>query len=190
MRKFLATAFLIITPLISMAQFDAPGIPFSIGYYGHYGIQPGIKVGTEISLEARPNLIKQWFISPQLGFFTNPGDRNNYIINTEGGFKKLDTKKNRYHAYSVGLGYMLQSKLNSSAINLGTGNTDSKERITTGRILPTVNYEYGWNIDRPLQWYLKYSIGSSIALSDENRMSMFIEFGVKLKLKRKRDHNE
>lgn len=190
MRIALLLFLFIISPLATSAQ-DAPsGFPISVGYFGHYAIQPGIKIGTEISLDGRVNDVRNWFVSPQLGFFTKPGDKNNYLINVETGIRKRKNSKNRYHSYALGIGYLIKSKLNSFSVNLGSGNTDGRNRVSTGHLLTTFNYEYGWNTDKPTQWYTKYSVGSTFSTNAESTVVMFIELGVKFRIAQTKSTDE
>ncbi len=181
----LIAMIMIYAPL--SAQIGSRPIPVSIGYFGHFGFQPGIKVGTEISMMGRidsDNFSKQWFGSPQIAFFTNPGSDSNYMVNFDVGLRKRKKPKNSYSAFTLGMGYFIQSKLESFSVNLSNGDRSNKVRNSQGFLLPTLNYEYGWRTDKPMSWYFKYSIGQTLLSGNDNRMMMFLEFGVKFKIKK------
>lgn len=185
MKRLLYLLVLALITFSSKAQDAGKSIPITIGYYGHFAIQPGIKVGTEFKSEGIRIGQRDWLISPQFGFFSSPKDDNNLVINLESGFRKVNINKHRYNTFSVGLAYWRESKLTSFAVNLGSGNTESKEREGRGALLPTLSYTYGWGTHRNLSWYAKYSVGPAISGKRENVMAMFIELGIKFNLNRK-----
>ena len=191
MKRFTAIICFLLLSASALAQ-NQNGFPLSVGYLGHFGFQPGLKVSTEFSLMGRdlPNAPKQWFASPQVGIFTNPGDDTNYLINFEAGFKKNNTSKHRYRAFTAGLGYMAQSKLVAFAVNLGNGDTDSRERDTRHFALPTLSFEHGWATHKPLGWYIKYTVGSALGGERETSLTLFIEAGVKFKLGKQKAQND
>ena len=185
MKKLLTFIFLSLNIVCISAQ-DRGAIPMSVSYLGHFGFQPGIKVGTEFPLMGRSNTENysmQWYVSPQIGFFTNPGSDSNYLLNFETGFKKQKKGKNSYTAFALGLGYRIRSKITSFSVNLGTGNQSNRQRETQGFLLPTLNYERGWRTDRPLSWFFKTSAGITSFSGDENQFMLFTEFGVKFRIK-------
>ncbi len=168
------------------AQNEPKPIPISVGYFGHFAYQPGLKIGTEFSLMGRSdtdNYSRQWFGSPQIAFFSNPGSDTNFFVNFEAGIRKQKKGKNSYTAYSAGLGYRLQSKLESFSVNLSTGDRTNKIRNSYGFLVPTLNIERGWRTHKPLSWYSKFSVGSSL-FGNQNQFMLFLEVGVKFKIKK------
>ena len=169
------------------AQSDRGALPVSVSYFGGFAYQPGIKLATEISLVRRQdteNYSRQWYGSPQLAFYTNPGSDSNYLINFETGIGRQKKDKNTYWSYSIGLGYLMESKIRSFSVNLGTGDKSNKRRASQSFLLPSLNVERGWRTHRPLSWFTKYSVGSTLFGGDENQLMMFLEFGVKFKIKK------
>jgi len=161
---------------------------WSFSYLGHLGFQPGLRAGLEMPLikpcpeKGLPD--NNWIIRPQLGFFANPGDDRHIILNTEVGIKKPRKGKNSYRTFTFGLGYLNQSKLRSTSINLGTGNTDSKQRVSDHFLLPTINYEYGWATHKTTIWFSKLGLGRRLLGSNEDALMLFVELGIKLKTKK------
>ncbi len=158
---------------------ESPGRPpVSVGYFSHYGFQPGLKIGTMFPLAG--DTLRQWVFSPQLGFFTNPGDDTNALFNLEVGYKRPKSGKHAYSQWSAGLGYLHQSKLQSFSINLGNGNTGDRQRVGDNFLLPTISYEYGWATHRKISWYLKPALGIRLLGRNEHSTMLLLEFGIRL----------
>ena len=192
MKKWLLFLML-LSAVDAAAQVEEPqkedGKTWSFSYLGHLGFQPGVKVGLEMPLMGKPSSaspedMRTWIIRPQAAFFTNPGDDQNLLINVETGIRMPISGKNAYRIISFGLGYLNQSKLQSFSVNLGNGQTDNKQRVSDHSLLPTLNYEYGWATHRKMSWFSKLSIGRRLFASNEDTMLLFLELGVKLKLKK------
>lgn len=168
------------------SQESADPERLAIGYYGHFGFQPGVRLSTSLSLNTTTNTsARQWLISPQLAFFTNPGDDRNLLAGVELGLKKPNSDKNAYHVWAIGLGYLAQSKFRSFSVNLGSGQTSDNQYVHNGFLLPTLSYEYDWATHRQTSWYMKYSVGQRMFGQEESSFMLFIELGAKLKWKKK-----
>lgn len=169
-----------------IAQEAQNELPISVGYFGQFGFQPGVKVGTQFTLKSwsvsqQPNLQKSYFLSPQAGFFTWPEKNTNYLLNLEVGHQRLKSLNGRYFSYSIGLGYLLQSQIVGQRINLSDG-SQQKIREDWGWLLTTANVTYGRSITKALGWYAKVSYGMKIAPERTNASVAFIELGLTYKL--------
>ena len=171
-------------------QSNEQGLPISIGYFGHYAIQPGVKVGTEITLKTwekeltkkNKTRLKRLSINPQLAWFTRVNRDANYLLNAEAMYKIGRTDRGFYIAFTAGLGYLLQSKVESFSINLATGEKTNKQRASSHFLMPSLGFEFGGNLNSKLGWYNKYTWGQRFFSSNGNgsTMSIFAELGVKL----------
>ena len=73
MKKAILLLVLVSTSYSIMAQTE--NMPITVGYFGHFAIHPGVKIGTELtykSWETENSKTKTIFISPQIGFFAHP----------------------------------------------------------------------------------------------------------------------
>ena len=173
------------------AQKTSEGIPITIAYFSQAGFQPGLKVGTswnlrewETEYEHRKGNFtksKHIMINPQLALFTNPGVYTAVLVNMEFGFSSLKSRRNTFSTWSLGLGYLGQSHVESVIVNLGDG---EKEKIREVRnfLLPTINYAFGKKINNKLSWYTKLSPGYKISFNSANALVLFVEAGIKLQL--------
>ena len=169
-------------------------LPITIGYFGHYAIQPGVKVGTEIRLKTwtkermRKNRdivrMKYFSINPQLAWFTRLNQHANYLLNVEAMYHTQGKGKKIYTAFTVGLGYWIQSKVESFSINLATGEKTNKQRASSHFLIPSLGFEWGGRINGQINWYNKYTWGQRFFSTKGNgsAMSLFLELGVKLYL--------
>ncbi len=183
---------ILLTPLSFMAFGQNIGKPtaLSFGYYSQFALQPGLKVGTDFILPASSDKVKKWLFSTQIGFFSNIGDDNNLVLNVEVGRRKTNSSRHVYHTFALGLGYRYQAKLNSFSTSLGSGKSSNKERIYNGYFLPTLSYEFGWNIHKEVAWFSKYAVGPTLSTQVESSLAMFLEIGIKISLISKSSSNE
>jgi len=170
-----------------VAQEKESDPTWSVSYLGHIGFQPGLKLGLEMPLmgqatQVLPDEMRTWIIRPQVGYFTNPGDDQNWLINVEAGIRKPIAGKNAYRIFSFGLGYLNQSKMNSFSVNLGNGQTDNRQRVSDHFLLPTLNYEYGWATHRKVGWFTKVGLGRR-SFGNHDSFMLFAELGIKFKFK-------
>ncbi|OJJ16945.1 hypothetical protein BKI52_29960 [marine bacterium AO1-C] len=193
------TIFLLLAwcSINAYSQDNDRGLPISIGYFGHYAIQPGLKVGTEIPFKTwekersrkKGNVtrVKRLSINPQLAWFTRINRDANYLINAEVMYKTRKKEKGFYTAFTAGLGYLIQSKVESFSINLATGEKTNKQRSSSHFLMPSLGFELGGNLNSKLGWYNKYTWGQRFFSSNGNgsTMSVFVELGVKLYILKK-----
>lgn len=181
MKKQLIFLLLLCCVGFSQAQEQSRRLPITIGYFSQIVVQPGIKLGTELPLNVGLNVAdRQWLLSPQAGFFSNPGDDRNLVLNLEAGLRKKHSSKNHYNTYGLGLGYLRQAKVVSFAVNLGSGNTSDTERDSRGFFMPTLSHEWGWATHKKRSWYTKLSTGYRLFGPEENSLMLFAEIGIKL----------
>lgn len=191
------TILTLILLLIGISMFGQEGesmkektnIPIFVGYYGPYGIQPGIKVGSQFDLKtraiAKDDLITKTsdvFISPQLGTFTRPGNHFSLVVNADVGYKIKKLKQKLYVAPSLGFGYLTEFQVLSNTINLATGEVSKKTRDRRGYFLPTVNFEFGQDPRKKIAWYSKFSYGRKMSTRLEDSAFFAVELGLKFNL--------
>ena len=181
--------FLFFTCNFVNAQSNSNQFPISISYFGQFIVQPGLKIGTEFNLKNWENTSpktkitnRQFYLSPQVGYFNVPNVHSGLIFNVDVGYKKLRANPLSYSAFSIGLGYLAQSRVLTISTNLGTGEVDSRERETSSYAVPTVNYELGRAFSENLGWFGKVSLGSKLLSQKESEMVVFGELGVKFYL--------
>ena len=183
MKNFLILLSIIVSSSSLAAQTQSKKVPLSIAYFSQFGYQPGVKIGVQINIKnwkknkANHSQLKNLYISPQIGFYTNPNIHTSYLINTDLGYKRIKNCKGTYSAWSLGLTYLLQSQITEWKINLSDG---SKEKIRNNWnwFLPTVNYEFGKAINTNINWYSKFSYGIKMSSSRESTSAIFIELGL------------
>lgn len=170
MKRFSLLALLVLVSFYSSSQ------ELSVGYFSHYGFQPGGKVGLTVETP-----YKGLLFSPQFAYFSRLGNNTNWLINLELGKKHEIEGKRRYLLFSGGVGYWRQSEELGFSIDLGSGSTTSREYELKHYVVPTLNLEMGWAYEK-LGYFVKSSVGSRIG-DGESSMVIFLELGLKLKLK-------
>ena len=174
---------------LSSALAQTPGnLTISAGYFGHFAIWPGAKVGLHYDLKQwskdKPKGVKTTtlFVSPQAGFYTRPRFHTTYLINGEAGIRRQREDKKAYSAFSGGLGYLAQMEIMTITVNL-SGETTGKEREHRGYLVPTLSYEFGRAISPRTGLYAKVSYGTTVSSSREWSGIAFLELGVKFRTK-------
>lgn len=170
MRNLLTSMFLFAL------WYSSNGQELSVGYFSHYGLQPGTKVGLTVETP-----YKKLLFSPQFAYFSRTGNNTNWLINLELGKKHEIEGKRRYMLFSGGIGYWRQLEELGFSVDLGSGSTTSREYELNHYVVPTVNLEMGWAYEK-LGYFVKSSIGSKFG-NRESSMVIFIELGLKMKLK-------
>ena len=174
---------------ISMGVFsqNSKNIPISIGYLGNLGYHPGLKVGTQFDLKnweteaEKFTKLQSFYVSPQVGFYVYPNVHTGYIVNADFGYKRIKNHKNKYSAFSIGLGFLNQSQIIERRVKLSDGSQE-KIRENWGWFMPTLNYEFGKAINEKIGWYGKGSYGFKMASSRENAAVLFVELGLTFKM--------
>jgi len=100
----------------------------------------------------------------------------------EAMYKVRKKEKGFYTAFTAGLGYLIQSKVESFSINLATGEKTNKQRSSDHFLMPSLGFEFGGNLNSTLGWYNKYTWAQRFFSSNGNGsvMSVFVELGAKL----------
>lgn len=184
-----STAFLIIFFVVNLlsAQNASRNFPVSIGYLGNLGYQPGVKVGTQFDLKnwkteaIKFTKLKSFYISPQVGLYIYPNVHTAYFVNADFGYKRVKSHKQKYSAFSIGLGYLNQSQITDWKVSLRDGSKE-KTRENWAWFLSTLNYEFGKAINDKIGWYGKFSYGYKITSARENVAVLFVELGATFKM--------
>ncbi len=159
---------------------------FTVAYFAPYSTQYGGKLGYSYTLEkwekVESSKIKSFYIHPQIGVFARRSNHTSIIFNTDFGYKSRKVERKFYLATSISLGYLAQSQITSSSVNLGTGEIQNRQRQWRGYFLPTINYEFGKEVKRHLGWYFKFSLGRKISSKLENSAFFGAELGLKISL--------
>ncbi|MFT5681769.1 MAG: hypothetical protein ACI8RZ_002681 [Myxococcota bacterium] len=154
--------------LTSLAAHAAP--PLTIGFYAPYGVQPGLKLGTEVALPGG------LFMAPQIAAFTRLDNHNSAMLNLDVGYRHQG-KGARYSAFSVGVAYLLSAQIVTESIDLSTGEYTTTRELRHYAV-PTLNYELGWSLPA-VDPYLKLSIGRKISPQVEDSMFFAVEIGLR-----------
>ncbi|GAB5521361.1 MAG: hypothetical protein RhofKO_36120 [Rhodothermales bacterium] len=163
------------------AQAQPKHRPISVGYVGHYLIQPGAKVGTQFELGSASNAVQPcWVVSPQLGLYTRPGNETTVLVNAEVGYRRSKRDRPFYRGAGLGLGYLAKSEVLGRTVRLGDGGTAGTERELWHFVLPTLTYEWGWRVSPQRAWYIKHTLGRTLSPVRDGQMVMFVELGLTL----------
>ena len=169
-------------------QQQTEGLPISIGYFGNFLIQPGVKIGTQFSIKnwQKEKTGKKTFtrsssllISPQLGLFTRIGDQTSFLLNGELGYKRQKLSGGLYTMFSAGLGYLSEHQIQSVKISLTDGRVTEKEWAQSSYFMPNLGFEFGHAFSPRLGWYNKYTYGLKINPDEESSTLFFVELGLR-----------
>jgi len=186
MKTYVLALLFLLLQVSLLAQESGTAIPINIGYYGAFGIQPGLKVGTELVLkewnrgEEGNNKYAELYVSPQLGAFVYPLNNTNGVLNADIGYRWGNRDRRFYTAPSIGLGYLMSSQILSRQIDLGTGAVVEKNRELRHYFLPTINMELGKAGQDRWGWFVKGSFGRKLAPRRESEAFLALELGVRL----------
>lgn len=168
--------------------------PISVGYFGHYGFHPGLKIGTQYDWKTwekqkekkkGPKVkTKSLFVSPQIGFYTHPGNHTGLLLNADFGYQRIKEKRGFYSAYSIGLGYLTQFNAGTTYVTDSNGSITAKKFASRAYFLPTLNMEFGQKVNEKIGWYSKFSLGSRLGYNTGVSAETFVELGVKYNLGR------
>lgn len=177
----------------SMAQSEfMEKKPISISYFGHYYLHPGLKVGTQYDWRSwekrkerkKKTVVKQksLFISPQVGFYVHPLNHSGLLINADFGYQRIKEKRGFYAAYSIGLGYLTQFNAGITYVNEPDGSITAKKFASRGYFMPTLNMEFGQQVNEKITWFSKFSMGTKLAYNTGLSAETFLELGMKFNL--------
>lgn len=166
--------------------------PVSIGYFGHYYFHPGIKIGTQYDWrewekrkERKKKTVlksKSLFISPQLGFYVHPKNHSGLLINADFGYQRVKDTRGFYSAYSIGLGYLTQFNAGTTYVSNDDGSITTKKFASRGYFMPTLNMEFGQQINEKMGYYSKFTLGAKLPYNTGFSAETFIELGMKFNL--------
>ena len=166
--------------------------PLSIGYFGHYGFHPGLKIGTQFDWkewekrkERKKRTIlktKSLFVSPQIGMYVHQKNHTGLLLNADFGYQRKKDRWNFYTAYSIGLGYMTQFNAGTTYVNQDDGTVKAKKWASRSYFMPTLNIEFGQQINDKMGWYSKFSLGSKLKYNTGVSSETFLELGMKFNL--------
>lgn len=162
-RPFILILLIFAWKLVSAQEISA-------GYFGLYAVQPGAKMALYVPVPG-----SDLFLSPQVAYFSRIDNHTNWLINLELGRKFTRVERKRYAAISGGVAYWRQTE----TVNVNTGPV-SRENIIRHFLLPTINFEMGWQFSR-IGCFIKNSVGSKIG-SGQGNMALFLETGLKIQL--------
>lgn len=166
------------------AQTESKKIPISIGVFSHAGWHPGVKIGTQFDLKnwkkktEKSTKLNSLYVNPEVGFYVYPNVHTAYLMNADFGYKRMKGQKEQYSAFSIGLGFLNQSQITETKVNLSDGSKE-KTRENWVWFLPTLNYEFGRSINKRIGWYGKISYGFKVASARDNSAVLFIGLGIK-----------
>ncbi|MEM9836325.1 MAG: hypothetical protein AAF828_07470 [Bacteroidota bacterium] len=182
MKKQLLLLLIVVLGGTLSAQEATKHSKVTLGYWGHFAIQPGVKVGYLTDLSSwnsqHDQLVqKSWFINPQLGVYAWPQKHTNYVVNIEAGLMRRSQPMHKFSAFSFGLGYLTQSRITSVVVNLSDGEQD-KVRENQAWLLTTANYSFGRSLGEKLGWYSKISMGMQFGPIESSSLVGFLELGL------------
>lgn len=183
----------LLMPIISYGQSETSRkfIPFSVGYWGeHFGSHPGFKVAAQFDLynwekvkekkKRTKTKYKSIFAAPQVGYYVHPGNHHGLLLGAEVGYRRLKQRSGLYFAWSIGAAYLQQFNSGTTYYVEENGSLTQKGAASRLYFLPTLNYEFGQQINSKIGWYSKYSVGAKMPYNTGIAMSTFLELGLKL----------
>lgn len=188
MKKLLAILFVCCISTTTYSQENKGLQHYSLAYFSPFGIQPGVKVGTDFSIKAFDKEFSKTdsmqvrhhmlLLSPEIGFFSRRLDFMAFLANAELGWQLQREGRKTWNTFSLGLGYLEHSEVTSTTVNL-SGEVVSKERARQGYFLPTLNYEKGWQFKPQLGGYVKAGLGYKLAPELETSGILLLELGMR-----------
>ncbi|MBX2873324.1 MAG: hypothetical protein KTR30_14530 [Saprospiraceae bacterium] len=184
--SFLLVLLFSLAMLPTIAQPSPPTKSLEVGYFGHYLIQPGLRIGTSIDLRTwtsagQLSKARSLFIQPQLGYFLQPNSHQTYLGSLGLGYAIQKPKKRgwSYHAVSLGIGYQYRSTQEAFAVSLGDGSRSGKKWSNTSGWVPTMSYTQGIPIHPQLGGYYRLMFGQVFEKSGRNLIALFTEIGLR-----------
>ncbi len=155
----------------------------SIGYFGPFGIEPGLNVGVQMNLKSseKDEVINTYYLAPHLGSYIKPNYHTDIMLGIEGGIHRQKAEKKGYSQFGLGLSYLSNFELISFTVNFN-GEISNREHEHRGYLVPTISYEYGRKVNDAWGWYIKPSVGRRISFAREGAGAVFVEAGVKFNL--------
>ncbi len=187
MKNYFSVLLFLLIGSSLFGQDQISRIPLTIGYLGNSLIEPGLQVGTEFKLQNWQNenetisKTRELLLIPQLGFFSRIGNNYNFMPSLDLAFRTQKNNKKAYHTYALGLAYQIESVVISTTVNLSNGD-ETKNRKTRNYFIPTINYQYGRQINSNLGWYTKFSYGWRFSNEMDNGAMVLLGLGLRFYL--------
>ncbi len=166
-------------------------LDLSVSYFGYNVVHQGMKVGGQLGLKSwkkkkqkkKGEVIKQkqFFFSPQIGFYRHIKNHDGILYNTEYG---IETSKSGrfYSAHAIGVGF-INNLLSGSTYSLNNDGTLHEEKNDrTGYIITSYNFEIGQHFNSKFSWFFKASIASKLFYNMGMSFNTFQECGIKYRL--------
>lgn len=185
---------MVLGALTLNAQEKDKVFPISIGYFGAYVIEAGIKVGTAARLKSWElkkggNIrSRSLWIRPQIGIFTRPTNHTSFVLNTDIAYKSMKSQHRYYVASAMGLGYLMANQILSTTIDLNSGDVIGKEREVRHYFLPTITFDWGKEPNKSVGWYTRISYGRKISANIEDSAFLGLELGITYLLRKSSGH--
>jgi len=168
-------------------SINASAQKLGISYFGHYAILPGAKLSYQLTPSSLELAKKPLILQPEVGWFMEPDNYHDFLFNVNVGQQIKNVNKKSYWSYGLGLGYILESKITSFSQNLGNGNRENVERDTFHFFHPSANFGWHSNISSKSDLFLKYTLGYKMLSEAPSVLTMFLEFGIEIDLKKRSD---
>ncbi len=169
---------------------DASGVVLSVGYYGPYVIQPGLRAGAFIQplsrvvtpRVGRPRLRTDGlFVAPHLAVFGRAQNHWSLMADTQVGYRGLRHDTRLYSSWALGLAYILELQTQAIRVELGTG-SKSRTRAPRHHVVPTLDYEFGQeDVRGRLGWYVHLSAGYRVG-NLEGALYLAVGLGLRVRL--------
>ncbi|MFK8045901.1 MAG: hypothetical protein AB8B72_10435 [Crocinitomicaceae bacterium] len=164
--------------------------PLQVSYFGHFGLHPGIKLGTEFSVKnwekERKNdkgiKLKQYLISPQIGFYTHPGNHSGLIVQAEFSKRTEKVDKRFYYSYGAGFGYVMQINPSDTYIFNDNGEITEKNMTSRSYFMPSLHIETGLKLNSKMSVYNKITLASKVKYNTGFTLEPFYELGIRIRM--------
>lgn len=189
---------LIFTLLFAFGSFSQQSFaekkPIHVSYLGHLVFHPGFKIGTQYDFrtwtkskekkKGEKVKNKSLFVSPQIGLYTHPQNHTGLLVNADVGYQRVKPKRGFYSAYSLGVGYLAQFNAGITYDFNNDGSIDEKRFASRSYFFPSVNAEFGQQINEQIGWFSKITFGMQLPYNSGAILVPLTELGVKLNLGR------
>ena len=184
-------ALIITFYTLSVVAQENKRLDLSVSYFGYNVVHQGVKVGGQLGLKSwektkqkrRGEVVKQkqFFFSPQIGFYRHKMNHDGILFNTEYGIETSKTGR-FYSAHAIGVGY-INNLLSGSTYSLNDdGLLQEEKKDKTGYLITSYNFEIGQHVNTKFSWFFKASIASKWFYNLGMSFNTFQECGIKYQL--------
>ncbi|MEM7157177.1 MAG: hypothetical protein AAF799_30270 [Myxococcota bacterium] len=177
--------------MATFASHMARGVPLTVGYFGPYAIQPGVRVGTWFPIkawtktrDARRGPVTRTgslFAGPQLAFFARPGNHLSVMASGELGYRFQRHDRKVHSAFAIGGGYLASFQIVTIAVDLSSGDKNNTREMRH-YFVPTLSYALGHDVLPNFGWFLKFSYGQKLSVPIESSAMVMVELGLSFRL--------